>query len=238
MCILGGWAVYLTVGENFRQEHGRDYLGSRDIDLGFHIEKNWSRSQLEHCGFAFAIKTLEEMGFESLGFRFVKYFHTDTRQELKGENAARTPSYQVFDLYVDPVVDYIHPQTREVFGLTPIDEPLLEHVFVQQRCRTVELFGRRVLLPLPHILLATKLKSVGQRDKEYKRVKDIADIYVLSWYSDERLDTLRATLAATISLQETRTIVESFTREDLNAVSNALGVEALQVQRVLSELKS
>jgi hypothetical protein len=207
ICILGGWAVYLTVGENFRREHGRDYIGSRDIDLGFHIERNWGRSGLESSGFALTIKALERMGYESLGFRLVKHFHVDTGRELGDEDARRTPSFQMFDLYVDPVVDYIHPMTREVFGFIPIDEPLLERVFFGRRYRETKFFDRPVLLPLPEVLLATKLKSVGQRNKEYKRVKDVADIYSPSWYSGEKFFTLKAKLEAIVPPQETKGVI-------------------------------
>ena len=35
ICILGGWAVYFTVNNAFKEDQGRNYLGSRDIDLGF-----------------------------------------------------------------------------------------------------------------------------------------------------------------------------------------------------------
>jgi len=90
-CILGGWAVYLTVGENFKREQGRDYLGSRDIDLGFHIEEDWSRRELENSGLAVAIKTLNEMNFEPLSFRLIKHFHIDTKQELTEEDARKAP---------------------------------------------------------------------------------------------------------------------------------------------------
>ncbi len=79
VCVLGGWAVYLTVGENFKREHGRDYLGSRDIDIGFHIERDWRRTEMENSNLALAIITLKEMGFEPLSFRFVKHFHADTK---------------------------------------------------------------------------------------------------------------------------------------------------------------
>ncbi len=236
--LLGGWAVYLTVAENFRRENGRDYLGSRDIDLGFHIEKDWSKRELKNSVLALAIKTLNEMNFEFLSFRFVKHFHKDTEQELAGEELRKTPLYDISDLFVDPVVDHIHPDAHEIFGFTPIDEPLLEHVFVGKKYGTIDSFGRKILLPLPHILLATKLKSVTRRDKEHKRIKDIADIYGLSWYSDEHIATLKANLAAITPSQETRTILESFTRTDLDAVSSILDIETPRVQRVLNELKS
>jgi hypothetical protein len=238
VCMLGGWAVYITVGDSFRREHGRDYLGSRDIDLGFHIDKNWRRSELESSDFSLAIRTMHEMGFEYLSFRLVKHFHADTRRELKEEEAIKIPSYEMFDLFVDPVVDHIHPEAHEIFGFVPIDEPLLEQVFLHERCRTPELFGRKILLPFPAVLLATKLRSVQQRDREHKRVKDVTDIYALSWYSDEQLASLKKALAAIIPPQETRAIVDSFTREDLDSVSNVLDIETAQIRRVLDELKS
>ena len=31
--LLGGWAIYVTVNDSFRDEHGSQYLGSRDIDV-------------------------------------------------------------------------------------------------------------------------------------------------------------------------------------------------------------
>lgn len=36
--LLGGWAVYYVVNENFSKIRKRDYIGSRDIDIGFHFE--------------------------------------------------------------------------------------------------------------------------------------------------------------------------------------------------------
>ena len=39
VCLLGGWAVYATVNQNFSAERGRNYVGSRDIDLGFHVDE-------------------------------------------------------------------------------------------------------------------------------------------------------------------------------------------------------
>jgi len=238
VCMLGGWAVYITVSENFKREHGREYLGSRDIDLGFHIDKDWNRGELDNSDFSRTIKTLREMDFEYLSFRLVKHFHADTRRELKEKETVKTPSYEMFDLFVDPVVDHIHPDAYAVFGFAPIDEPLLERVFLDNKCRSVELFGRSILLPLAEVLLATKLRSVRQRDKEHKRTKDIADIYALSWYSDEQLTFLKRNLAAVISPQETRAVIECLTKEDLKSVSTVLDVETTQIERVLDELES
>ena len=37
ICIMGGWAVFFHTNTRFREEKGRLYLGSRDIDLGFEM---------------------------------------------------------------------------------------------------------------------------------------------------------------------------------------------------------
>src|SRR3989344_4069686 len=48
ICILGGWAVFFHVNEKFQKAQGRPYLGSRDIDLGFHLDKNSSIEQMKN----------------------------------------------------------------------------------------------------------------------------------------------------------------------------------------------
>ena len=47
ICILGGWAVYFTVNERIKADRGMGYLGSKDIDLGFHIDKTIADKYVE-----------------------------------------------------------------------------------------------------------------------------------------------------------------------------------------------
>jgi hypothetical protein len=44
--VLGGWAAYLTTSDSFMREHGAAYLGSRDVDVGFHIDPEMSMEEL------------------------------------------------------------------------------------------------------------------------------------------------------------------------------------------------
>ena len=44
--LLGGWAVYHTVQGSYQREHGVPYLGSRDLDVGFHADPSWSDDEL------------------------------------------------------------------------------------------------------------------------------------------------------------------------------------------------
>ena len=82
ICILGGWAVYLTVNNNFQKEQGRNYLGSRDVDLGFNINKSLDKGELGNTAIGKSIDLLEAEGFKPLGFRYYKDINAETREEL------------------------------------------------------------------------------------------------------------------------------------------------------------
>ncbi|MBM5806068.1 MAG: hypothetical protein FJZ49_08430 [Candidatus Verstraetearchaeota archaeon] len=233
VCLLGGWATYCIVNNNFERASGRRYIGSRDIDIGFHIDMNWNEAQLGESGFITAIKTIEKMGFRSVGFRLVKDFNLDTGEELLPEESAKLPLYQVFQLYIDPVVDHIHPKMQDLVGFVPIDEPLLSLVFQGKMYTMTPLYGKRVMLPKPHVLLAMKLNSAPKRDRENKRIKDIADIYALLWYSDTALPRLKRQLFSIYPEKQVRKTIESFTEEDITRVSNAIGVSTQEISRVL-----
>lgn len=237
ICLLGGWAAYHIVNKNFEKANGRKYIGSRDIDLGFHINKEWTEKQLARSKFANAIRILENMNFRCISFRLVKDFDLDTGRELTPEESTRLPLYQIFQLYVDPIVDNIHPKIKDLLGFVPIDEPLLSLVFQNKMYIKTTLFGKTTLMPKPHVLLAMKLNSAPHRDKENKRIKDIADIYAILWYSDIPLSRLINQLFSIYSKEKARKIIQSFTKEELNKASTAIGINTQEISRVLTELK-
>jgi len=191
ICLLGGWAVYLTVNNNFKREQGRSYLGSKDIDIGFHIEKNFSETDLKKTAFGISIKALEKEGFQAQGFRYYKNIHRETGEELTPDKSKSENQFDIFQIYVDLIVDYIHPLSKDIFNFVPIDELLLHYVFKEEKYRKeIELkkFKRKLWLSSPEILLAMKIKSAPNRIKDDKLIKDICDIYALSWYSGEEFD--------------------------------------------------
>ncbi len=234
--LLGGWAVYITVNKNFSASQGRNYIGSKDIDLGFHIDKNWSDAELKNSVFARAIMALKEIGFRPLSFRLVKYFHTETRKELDEEQVRTLDQHFMFDLYVDPIVDSIHPNAKKVLGFVPIDEPLLSHVFDGRRCTMLKAFEGSFMLPHTEVLLATKINAVPNRDREHKRIKDIADIYALLWHSDTKIAELKEKVLKIITAQKISEVVSSFNEEDYASVSQVLGVDKAEISRVIGEL--
>ncbi|MCL2134939.1 MAG: hypothetical protein FWH37_05215 [Candidatus Bathyarchaeota archaeon] len=235
-CLLGGWAVYYLVNENFQKATGRTYIGSRDIDLGFHINMDWTQEQLKNSEFATTIQVAESMGFNSVSFRLVKDFDADTGKELMPEESAKLPLYQIFQLYIDPIVDCIHPEIKNLLGFVPIDEPLLSLVFQEKMYRTQMLFGKNILIPEPHVMLAMKLNSAPRRDKEHKLLKDIADIYALLWHSDTKLSKLREQLFATTPKENVGKAVHVFSPGDISKVAAILGIDYQEISRVLKEI--
>jgi hypothetical protein len=237
ICLLGGWAVYHIVNKNFEKANGRTYIGSRDIDIGFHINKDWTREQLRESSFVSAIEAIEGIGFRSVSFRLVKDFDIDTGKELTPEESVKLPLHRVFQLFIDPIVDYIHPNIKDLLGFVPIDEPLLSLLFQHKMYATTNIFGRKVMLPKPEALLAMKLNSALQRDKEHKRIKDIADTYALLWYSDTDLAELKNRLFLISPREAARKTVRAFTKENLEKVSRTIGITTKEISRVFTELK-
>jgi len=182
--LLGGWAVFLMVNERFEEENGLQYLGSRDVDVGFHIDPGWSLEELKNSTFARAETILEEIGYMPIGTsRFCRIVHRETNRTLNEEVARFVPQYDLFYLYVDPIVDNIHPGHHDVFQIKPIDEPFLTGVFKENLFTEIYLGEAKIFLPRAEILIATKLKSFQDRNKFDKKIKDACDIYSLLWYS-------------------------------------------------------
>jgi hypothetical protein len=74
-----------------------------------------------------------------------------------------------------------------VFGFKPPAESLLAPVFEDDRseplCEYVSWSpsNQKLIVP-PALLAAMKIRSLPDRDKSHKRVKDIADLHALLWY--------------------------------------------------------
>jgi hypothetical protein len=134
-------------------------------------------------------------------------------------------------------VDIIHPRFHEVFKFHPVDEPLLEMVFQDEDNRTaVRSFGRNLWLPRPHILLATKLNSVVTRDKEHKKLKDIADIFALLWFSGEDIRQIKSRLLGFYRKEDIRRVITTVSRQEIEGVGRVIGFSAGEIRRVLLEI--
>lgn len=236
VCLLGGWAVYLTVNEKFNQANGRNYLGSRDVDLGFHVDPKWSTTELQRSALAQSVKILKDRGFVGVGFRLVRYYDMDTKKEITEEEAKKKRPYEIFQLYVDTMSDNIHTDAQKVLGFPLLDEQLLSYVFNDGRFTSMSDFGGTFKLPAPEILVSTKLKSVLDRTKDDKRIKDICDIYALLWYSSKTLPELKKEVTAIFGREKIVDTISKFTDDDYSQVSTVTGVDKAEIIQVIGEL--
>jgi hypothetical protein len=184
--LLGGWAVYVTVNESYRRAHGSSYLGSRDIDVCFHVDPGQTTDALKSSTFAKALDVIVKAGYMPQGsYRFCKMARKADGMALTEEAAKEYQHYELSYLYIDMMVDNVHPQHKQVFRCDPLDEPLAARVFEDGDTVRHSMKGFEVIVPAPASLLATKLRSIPQRDKDDKLIKDACDIYSIIWHSPE-----------------------------------------------------
>lgn len=238
VCIFGGWAVFLTCQKNFKARTGANYPGSKDIDLGFFLDEHSTEKQLKNTSLAKAIKVLmEELDFQPVGFRLFKDFNSLQEKEVSKEEAKQIPASFHHPLYVDLGVSKIPKNFKKVFGFDPIDEPLLELVQKNHDKRTeLKEFNKKLLLPSPDVLIATKINAVKNRSLQTKRVKDIIDIAGLIMFSPKTIDTLRKELYEILSYDKVVKIVKNFKEEELGQASNILGIPLEEIKANLNAL--
>lgn len=193
VAIAGGHAVRYTVEEAWRDRFGEAYFGSRDIDIVYQVDPDWSRDQFEDSAAGRAPARIREIGFLPMAsFRFGLYLDPDgdVLQEEPGQGSQLGLDYHV--LYLDPMVTHVHPEAKQVLGFHPIDDALLAHAFTDAKLRTTRAsLGEDVYLPTAPLLTATKLKSLPDRDKGDKEIKDLCDLYVLTDFGGASTDEIR-----------------------------------------------
>ena len=236
ICILGGWAVFFHVNKKYKKVKGRNYLGSRDIDLGFHLDKNATTKEMENSSLAKSLDILEnKLKFKPISFRLLKEFHTETSKEIKKNETI--PSHFTFPLYVDPLVDFIPKGFKKVFHFQPADEPLLRFAFENAKYRDeLKEFNKKLWLPKPELLLATKLNALMLRDLEHKKIKDICDIFALMWYSGEMPTSLRNKVSKFIPLKTIKRAIINIKDDEYKKASINLDHSHQEIRRVIEIL--
>lgn len=242
VCLLGGWAVHVHVTDAFRAEHGRSYIGSRDIDLGVHVGPDWDTDTLQSKPVSTTIATVEsELEYNRGRFGFYRYFHRTTADALSDEDAANHPQHEIFRVDID-----VLPSTTdldvftEAFGFRPPAEPLLEPVFTDDRSEELDEFvpwdapnGAR-LVPRP-ILAAMKIRAFPEREKSHKRLKDLADLHALVWYGSD-FDQLRRRIEDHVTQEDRTRFTNAVTDELLASAAMLIGVDADVFQNSIQQL--
>lgn len=236
ICILGGWAVFLHVNKNFQKAQGRPYLGSRDIDLGFHFDKNATIEQMKNSSLAKSMDLLQKkLKFKPISFRLLKEIHTETEEEIT--EGQMVPAHFVFPMYIDLLVDHIPSKFKEIFHFQPADEPLLRFVFEHSEHREeLKQFKKKLWLPKPELLLATKINALKHRDKEHKKIKDICDIFVLLWYSEDKPQDLKKKIIQFVPSKKINSSLSTISKEDYEKASQQVNHSVVEIQRVIELL--
>lgn len=231
ICLIGGWAVYFTVNQNYKASTGKDYIGSRDIDLGFHIDE---KQELGKSAFGKAVKKLEEEGFKEVGGRMVKDLDYDTGKEVKSEEAKTKPMYELQKMYVDLMVDHI-PENMQDKEKMVFDEELLTYVFDDEKHREeLEQFNKKLWMPQPHLLLAMKIKVLPGRQKDHKREKDIADIAAILLFRTQGDFPQR--LLQVYTKEKILDSLKGITLQEIGKTEQLLGVATNSFNTTLSSL--
>lgn len=159
--------------------------------------------------------------------------HLETGETMNPEEAKSTPSYMIFPLYIDMIVDNIPDGFTERFGFTPIDEPLLKPVFSDPKNRIeIEMFDKRLWLPSPDLLMAMKIKSYPDRTKDHKKIKDVSDIAALLLFSSIQMEDGIFTeflIREDIDRFKTKLIVE-----DIKRAAGIMGIDHTLVENSIS----
>jgi hypothetical protein len=231
--LVGGWAIYFLVNKSYRETTGRDYIGSRDIDLGLKL----SSQNLERSAFAKSYdKLTKDLGFRQLSFRLFKEIHTDTGETLNQDEAKKLPIYQIFPMYVDLVVDTIPDNFRKHFGFTPVDEPLLKYVFASEKNRIIlQEFEKTIWIPTPEILMATKIKAVPNRDKDHKRIKDLCDITAILLFSS--ISPIKKVITKYIKRKEINNFINLLTKKEIQQVADIIDLDPTLIDSAILKLK-
>ncbi|MBD3405287.1 MAG: hypothetical protein GF411_04010 [Candidatus Lokiarchaeota archaeon] len=236
LILMGGWAVNLTVNKSYSEEHNAPYLGSRDVDLGFHIDVDASIEELKDSNFSKTLGILKAIGYwESGTSRFCRIRDKRTGKTLSEKEAGEIPFFDLFYLYIDPIVDRIHPKNDEVFKIKPIDEPLLSDAIDHGRMIEIQISGKILLVPQPDVLLAMKLSSFSNRTKDDKKIKDACDIYALIWHSGIPAKDIISSVKQDYPDLITK-VMDQFSEDLINKASYHLGIEPDQFNGVISQL--
>ena len=178
----------------------REYIGSRDIDIGVHVDARWTDEDLHETPVGDSISAIEDLGYTRSRFGFVQHFHRDSQDRISEAEASEHGMHEVFQVYVDVIPDTTELDSfRDVFGFKPPAEPLLAPVFEEGKGEPLAEYvswspSAEKLIVSPEVLAAMKIRSLPDRDKSHKQVKDVADLHALLWYVTDYTDMRAGTL--------------------------------------------
>ena len=241
-CLLGGWAVYSHVTDGFRDAHGRPYIGSRDIDLGVHVDPEWSAADLQAAPVATTLERIEtDLGYSRGRFGFFRQYHRETGDRLTEEEARDCPAHNVFRVDIDIIPDTTALDVFEdTFGFRPPAEPLLAPVFADDEGKPLDdhvswTVPSGARLAPSASLAAMKIRVFPERDKSHKQLKDLADLHALLWYVEEYA-SMRSAARDRVSDDDVETFRAAVSEGLYDRAARLIEVDATMVRQSIEQL--
>jgi hypothetical protein len=174
ICIIGGWATYFYVNENYHRAFGRDYMGSRDIDIFFDPKKQTEFANI-----------VGNLGFEKDGFdfRYEKIYNRETKKVISVEDSKKEEMYNLMYIFLDL---FSNEKTEIIYSWNDL-EPLKSISF-----STINGF----IVADIDTLIALKCTALFYRDKSDKENKDAMDLYALLVYSGKKIVSTKSLIKA------------------------------------------
>jgi len=165
ICLIGGWASYIYINEKYKRAFGKEYMGSRDIDIFFDPKKEKEFSDV-----------VKRRGFTKNGFhfRYEKMYDRESKAFVTPEQAKRKQLYNLIYIFLD----LFSNEETKLLGSWWDLEPLKKISFV----KIDDFFVADI-----DTLVALKCTAIFARDKTDKENKDACDVYALIAYSDRRM---------------------------------------------------
>ncbi len=160
IALIGGWAAHFYVNKIYRNAFGKEYMGSRDIDIYFDPSKEKEMKEL-----------IEEMGFIKDGypFRWEKIYNRETKRFLTIEETKKEAIYNMIYIFLDIFCE------KETNHLKSWSLDALKGL----KYNNVEGFELADI----DTLINLKCVALFSRDKSDKENKDACDLYALLVYS-------------------------------------------------------
>ncbi len=165
VCVIGGWATYFYVNNEYKRAYGKDYMGSRDIDIFFDPGKEKDFAEL-----------VSNFGFEKNGFKFryEKIYNRETKKFVSSSEAKSVDIYNLIYIFLDI---FSNKKTSTIISWHDL-EPLKNVQFYKISGFNVADIDT---------LISLKCHALFARDKSDKENKDACDLYALLQYSKKRI---------------------------------------------------
>jgi hypothetical protein len=233
ICVCGGWAVYFTINDLFKEQKNRDYIGSQDIDIGFYLAPMMTKTELENTDLFKTLDILESNGFKPEGFRYKKEIEY-TQQVIKDEKLKN----KEFVLYIDILVNSYPPSLYDIYPNCFFEVPLIEQVYSSIKYQVkISSVSDNLFIPTREIIAAMKVQSLPSRgDAFHKKVKDLCDLYSLLWFSKKTVKENIEDMLNFIDVNSIKRLKNSINKNIVSECEGYLGEPKGSLNTVLNDL--